>query len=105
MKLEGSALFRAVKLGFVEVRQVALLAAIVDRPGLSVRDYADRVGVAKPSVTRAMTALQSQGLIHRKQAENDRRLCILTPTGLGKQMIGEMFLEETQCSNGASAAV
>lgn len=88
--LENHPIFRAVRCGFHEVRQAALLMAICADPGLSVREYAERVGVSKPCVTRATNALESAGLLSRRQGEVDRRLCVLRPTAAGTQLIAKL---------------
>ncbi|MHA6287498.1 MarR family transcriptional regulator [Maricaulis sp. CAU 1757] len=55
-------------------RQFALLLAIFMRPGPhAVRDLALDLGLPKPAVTRALDALERQGLVRRKRDRADKR--------------------------------
>ncbi len=105
MKLENSPIMRAVAYGFFEVRQVALLCAIVERPGLSVRDYSDQLGITKPCVTRAITTLEAQGYIKRSQSPHDRRLLVLNPTAEGCDAVEEVMQETAPTCHNLPAAV
>lgn len=97
---------RAVLAGFVGVRQIATLAAIVERPGLSVRDHAAKLNLNKPSINRACSALLDDGLIARGLSGRDKRLCILNPTIKGRRLIASVLQEPVNVaqSNVESAA-
>lgn len=86
--------YQAVKHGFVELRQVALLLAVAREPGLSVRDYAARLGCSKPVVSRACSALLRLDMVTSDKTENDLRLRLLAPTPKGRQVIEDIVGQE-----------
>lgn len=69
------------------VREVALLAEIAARHGLSVKHYATALNVQKPVVTRAMARLERDGLARRHIVTTDRRMAAFHATAAGRKML------------------
>jgi DNA-binding MarR family transcriptional regulator len=99
MVVEPHAIYRAVQAGFLEVRQLALLMAVTREPGLSVRDYAPRIGVSKSATSRACNALLDAELIEGQKTPRDNRLRTLRPTARGIQIITEIVGPECLHAN------
>lgn len=87
-------IYRAVRSGLLEIRQLALLMAVVREPGLSVRDYALRIGLPKPIVSRASSALAEAKLVSDGKDNLDLRLRILLPTDRGRTLITDIVGQE-----------
>lgn len=90
MDVHNHPIYRAIRAGFLEVRQLGLLIAVVREPGLSTRDYAARLAVSKPVITRASDALCLMELTENAKAPNDKRLRLLQPTARGRTLITEI---------------
>lgn len=68
----------------VTLRQIALLAIVVDEAGPHhVRDLALRLGVQKPVISRAVQRLSGLGLVARRRGD-DKRDCLIVPTPQGR---------------------
>lgn len=97
MDVNAHPIYRAVRCGFLEVRQLALLMAVVREPGLSVRDYAARICVPRHVVSRACSVLIEQDLVTGGKVDDDLRLRVLKPTGRGRdavlEIVGQEFLD------------
>lgn len=77
--------------------QAFLLRAILERPGLSQRELADLMTIARPTATRCLDGLQARGLIERRTSELDGREQLVFPTHAAQAIKKEL--------NAASAAV
>jgi DNA-binding MarR family transcriptional regulator len=56
------------------LRQMAVLLAVyLDPPPHTVRGLADKLGVTKPVITRALDTMGRLGLVTRRRDETDRR--------------------------------
>ena len=71
------------------VREVALLAYLGVRPGLSVKEYAAALNVQKPVITRAVDRLERDGLVHRHNATSDGRKVAIHATAAGCLMLAQ----------------
>ena len=60
--------------------QAFLLRAILDKPGLLQREYAEGMAVSRPTLTRSLDGLKVKGLIERRSTENDGREQSIFPT-------------------------
>lgn len=77
-----------------------LLVVYLELPPHTVRGLAERLGVTKPVVTRALTTLGAAGLLERRRDEGDRRNVLVARTVAGAQ-----FLERLGDTIVARAAV
>jgi DNA-binding MarR family transcriptional regulator len=69
-------------------RQMALLMTICTVPGPHrIKVLAERLGVRKPIITRALTTLSLLGLAQRRRCDCDRRDVYAEPTERGQQML------------------
>ena len=53
--------------------QAFLLRAILDRPGMLQREYAEGMVISRPTATRSLDGLMAKGLIERRSSEYDGR--------------------------------
>jgi DNA-binding MarR family transcriptional regulator len=67
--------------------QLHLVSALGAQPGLTVRELADGAGVSQPTITRALDALQRQGLVTRAASREDRRCVLVELTGEGRELL------------------
>jgi DNA-binding MarR family transcriptional regulator len=87
MAVDAHPYMRAMRAKITEVRHAALLLKLVKEPGLPMCDYADRLRVTKPVVSRGLRALEGLGLAVRKSTKEDRRVCLLFPTKQGRNVV------------------
>ena len=71
-------------------RQMAILALVSERPGLSNAPIANVLDISRPVVTRAVDRLETLGLMVRMQDDKDRRKVSLTVTAAGKRLLRDM---------------
>ena len=64
--------------GELSTAQVELLLAVERRPGISVRDAADRLNLAPNTISTLVRQLTGRGLMIREQDADDRRVAQLT---------------------------
>lgn len=62
------------------LREVCLLGAVVDQPGVGVKEMAALMRVSKPTISRATDRLAKDKLLKRKQSAVDRRAVEITAT-------------------------
>ena len=67
--------------------QVSLLVAIKYAPGIGVRELAAQEKISPGAVSKAVTKLESMGLVSRAASEQDRRRVGLTVTEKGHQVL------------------
>ncbi len=63
--------------------QFALLRPLAEREQAQVRELADDAGIAPPTATRILDALERRGLVQRTRSEEDRRAVNVTLTPVG----------------------
>jgi len=61
--------------------QAFLLRLVLDQPGLSQRELAARMTIARPTATRVLDGLERRKLIQRRAGEEDAREQRIHPTG------------------------
>ena len=64
--------------------QAFMLRAILNKPGLLQREYAEGMVISRPTATRAFDGLVVKGLIVRKSSERDGREQSILPTAAAK---------------------
>src|SRR5919202_1653425 len=74
--------------GRLTLAQLHLVSALDARPGHTVRELADAAGVSQPTITRALDALQRQGLVTRAASPEDRRCVLVELTSEGRELLG-----------------
>ncbi|PZO79725.1 MAG: MarR family transcriptional regulator [Mesorhizobium amorphae] len=73
----------------LSLRQAAILLSVyLDPPPHTVRGLAERLGVTKPVITRALDAMGAKGLLTRRRDERDRRNVLVRRT-----VEGSLFVE------------
>jgi DNA-binding MarR family transcriptional regulator len=72
------------------MRQIAVLGAVVDRPGDGVKDVAARLALQKPIVTRALDVLVSQALVTRERSTTDGREVTVNATPAGYALVRQV---------------
>jgi len=93
---EALRLWQRVSLGEVQagrpdlsLRQFAILLSVyLDPPPHTVRGLAERLGVGKPVITRALDTMGALGLLQRHADESDRRNVLI-----GRTVDGALFVE------------
>jgi DNA-binding MarR family transcriptional regulator len=73
----------------VSLPQVAVLGAVDDTGERGVSAVADRAGLAQPTVTRALTALERRGMVRRAPHASDGRSTSLSLTARGRAVLDE----------------
>ena len=69
-------------------RQMALMLLVYLTPGPhTVRGLAERLGVSKPVITRALNTLGALGYLRRVRDESDRRNVFVAKTGSGQEFL------------------
>lgn len=65
------------------LRQIGIMVSASRSPGVGVKELARSLRISKPSVTRGVSTLQTQGLVDNIADEADKRLrtIYLTPRG------------------------
>lgn len=66
--------------------QAFLLRAILDRPGLLQREFAEGMVISRPTTTRALDGLMNKGLIERRNSKHDGREQVIFPTAAAVSM-------------------
>ena len=74
----------------LSARQMAVLMTVyLADPPHTVRGLAERLGVAKPAVTRALDRLSALGYVRRKADDSDRRSILVQRTVKGSVFLSE----------------
>jgi DNA-binding MarR family transcriptional regulator len=85
-------------------RQMALMLLVYLTPGPhTVRGLAERLGVSKPVITRALNTLGALGYLRRVRDESDRRNVFVAKTGTGQEFL-ESFERNLEQAGGQSSA-
>ena len=81
-------------------RQLAILLTVyLERPPHTVRGLAQKLGVTKPVITRALDAMGKQALIARRRDESDKRNVIIQRTVKGAlyvETLGDMVARKAE---------
>jgi DNA-binding MarR family transcriptional regulator len=86
-------------------RQMALMLLVYLTPGPhTVRGLAERLGVSKPVITRALNTLGALGYLRRVRDESDRRNVFVAKTGNGQEFLEgfERNLEQSRSGQSGS---
>lgn len=67
--------------------QVALLIAVKYAPGIGVRELATQERMSPAAISKAITKLEQQGLVERRELEGDRRRVGLHVSDKGHQVL------------------
>lgn len=74
----------------LSTRQMAIMLTVyLIQPPHTVRSLAERLGISKPAICRALDALSAMDLIRRKKDEDDRRNVFIQRT-----ISGSVFLRD-----------
>jgi DNA-binding MarR family transcriptional regulator len=67
----------------LSIGQLKVLMMLAGHPGMTISQIAGSLSIGKPSTSMLVDRLVQQGLVHRREDENDRRrtLVSLTPVG------------------------
>ena len=87
-------------------RQMALMLLVYLTPGPhTVRGLAERLGVSKPVITRALNTLGALGYLRRVRDESDRRNVFVAKTGSGQEFLEgfERNLEQARGGQGGGS--
>jgi DNA-binding MarR family transcriptional regulator len=87
-------------------RQMALMLLVYLTPGPhTVRGLAERLGVSKPVITRALNTLGALGYLRRVRDESDRRNVFVAKTGSGQDFLEgfERNLEQAGSGQGSGS--
>ena len=86
-------------------RQMALMLLVYLTPGPhTVRGLAERLGVSKPVITRALNTLGALGYLRRVRDESDRRNVFVAKTGSGQEFLESFERNLEQASGGKGGA-
>lgn len=84
-------LYNEVTAGFGLTRQqFALLLALLQQPGASVQELADRTGTDRNTLGGIVSRLEAKQLVDRKRSGRDARAYELRITPAGVALLGEM---------------
>ena len=75
--------------------RVSALATVAAGEPLAVGELAKRMGVSTPTVSHIVDALDKQGLIARLPDPHDRRICRLTTSEAGEELLEELSRRTT----------
>lgn len=85
-------------------RQMALMLVVYLTPGPhTVRGLAERLGVSKPVITRALNTLGALGYLRRVRDESDRRNVFVAKTGNGQDFL-EGFERNLEQAGGSQSS-
>jgi DNA-binding MarR family transcriptional regulator len=70
--------------------QAWCLRELSENDGITQRDLAEALHLARPTVTRMLQGMEKAGLVARSADENDQRLVRVTLTAAGRKLEGEM---------------
>jgi DNA-binding MarR family transcriptional regulator len=84
-------------------RQMALMLLVYLTPGPhTVRGLAERLGVSKPVITRALNTLGALGYLRRVRDESDRRNVFVAKTGSGQEFLESFERNLEQAGQGGA---
>jgi len=71
-------------------RQIAVLILTAHKSDATVRGVAEELGLKKPTITRAADRLEEDGLLVRKDDEEDRRSVLIVATSQGQKFLAKL---------------
>jgi DNA-binding MarR family transcriptional regulator len=71
---------------------VLMILAGADRP-LAPRELGERLLVTRATVTGLVDTLERQGLVRREPSQQDRRMFLIEPTDVGRELLAEVWQE------------
>ncbi len=71
----------------ISVPQFRVLTFLERRPGGSLSDVAERVGLTLPAMSRLVDGLVDRGLLTREDSSADRRRMVLRITAAGRDLV------------------
>jgi DNA-binding MarR family transcriptional regulator len=81
-------------------RQITILLTVyLETPPHTVRGLAEKLGVTKPAITRALDTMGELGLVSRRRDEKDRRNVIVQRTVAGAlylERLGDLIVTKAQ---------
>jgi DNA-binding MarR family transcriptional regulator len=82
-------------------RQLAILLTVyLEQPPHTVRGLAQKLGVTKPVITRALDSMGKQAIVARRRDETDKRNVIIQRTVKGAlyvEKLGDMVVQKASC--------
>jgi DNA-binding MarR family transcriptional regulator len=79
--------------GVLPLAHFRILANLSHHPEASLSDLAEEIGLALPSISKIVDTLFENGLVSRREAENDRRYLRLSLTDEGAKTLQAARLE------------
>lgn len=76
--------------------EVAILRALVSRPGILASDLVDALGIAPPGVSLHVESLEKRNLVERRPGTKDKRTRALFATSQGRALAGEVMARLAQ---------
>jgi DNA-binding MarR family transcriptional regulator len=73
--------------GGLTLSQYGLLEGLSGRRAARVQELAAEAGIAPPTATRILDALERRGIVRRTRSREDRRAVAVTLTALGEQAL------------------
>ncbi len=67
-----------------------LLQFILDQPGETLKNLAEKMDLKLSTVTRFVDALSAKGLVERRKENKDKRECSVYPTREGKKLKADL---------------
>jgi DNA-binding MarR family transcriptional regulator len=73
--------------------QYLLVESLLDEPAMAVSQLADAAGVAQPTATRTLAALERDGVLRRRRSDGDRRVVLMELTPDGRSLVAGKRVE------------
>jgi len=90
LRLHTQQMMRALATRGIHPGQAFCLRVMAERDGISQRDLADTLHLARPTVTKMVQALEKSGAVERRPDPDDRRLTRVYLTDGGRELAVEM---------------
>jgi len=90
LRLHKQQMMRALATRGIHPGQAFCLRVLADRDGITQRDLADTLHLARPTVTKMVQALERSGAVERRPDPDDQRLTRVYLTGGGRELAAEM---------------
>ena len=90
LRLHKQQMMKALATRGIHPGQAFCLRVMAERDGISQRDLADTLHLARPTVTKMVQALEKSGAVERRPDPDDRRLTRVYLTDGGRELAAEM---------------
>ena len=90
LRLHKQQMMRALATRGIHPGQAFCLRVLAERDGITQRDLADTLHLARPTVTKMVQALERSGAVERRPDPDDQRLTRVYLTGGGRELAAEM---------------